>query len=126
MAAAPFDYRVRSPAEPLSPTPDNGDGDPVLAHEGVVTTSVGSTSALGLEPRRLRVRAEPLATRPSRPTLRERILDTTEPERMLEIAEASLAASLRPGVAGVQRCAAAVSMLESDPTCRPRSYEAAG
>ncbi len=123
--------------DPLRVVPDDGDGDAVLAHEGVVigphdgpvineplgetfavgvvTTSVGCASALGIEPRRLRGRAEPLSAWRTGLSLRGELSAGSDPEQMLDIAETTLRASLRTDLAGVERCAAAVSMLEADP-----------
>jgi AraC-like DNA-binding protein len=126
--------------DPLRITPDDGHGEPVLARDGViigphdrpvvneplgetfalgvVTTSVGCAPVTGLEPRQLRGRAEPLAAWAAGLGLRAQLSATADPERMLKQAEAGVEASIQRDVAGVERCARAVSLLEADPTRR--------
>lgn len=124
--------------DPLRIVPDDGAGEPVLATDGVligphdrpvinepqgetfvvgiVTTAVGCAATTGLEPRLLRGRAEPLRSWPVGQGLRAELLAVSDPDRMLEMTEADLRAALRAEVAGVERCARAVSMLETEPT----------
>jgi AraC-like DNA-binding protein len=123
--------------DPLRMVPDDGAGKPVVAEDGViigphdrplineplgetfalgvVTTSVGCASTIGLEPRRLRGRTAPLASWTAGSRLRSELASASDPEAMLETVERGLRASLRTDVAGVDRCARAVSLLEADP-----------
>lgn len=124
--------------DPLRVIPDDGAGEPLVAEEGVVigphdrpvineplgetfalgvvSTAVGCASAFGLEPGRLRGRAEALTAWPAGRALRRELTASTDPDEMLDRAERGLRRSARADVPGVERCARAVSLLEADPT----------
>ena len=63
---------------------------------GIVTTCVGCASALGPEPRTIRGRAVPVASAwPAGLALRERLLETAEPEVKLASTETMLGPTTR-------------------------------
>lgn len=92
---------------------------------GVVTTPVGCQAALGLPPARHRGRVDPLLAVWARANdLRHRLLALADPDEMLDEVEDVLRRDLDLTVPALARCAAAVALLEDDPT-RPISHVAA-
>lgn len=92
---------------------------------GVVTTPVGAQAALGIMPRRHRGRVDALLPAwASARGLRDRLPACGDPNAMLDEVESVLLADLDLTVPALDRCEAAVTMLEADPT-RPIAAVAA-
>ncbi|HEX5827600.1 MAG TPA: AraC family transcriptional regulator [Candidatus Limnocylindrales bacterium] len=83
---------------------------------GIVTTPVGCRAALGIEPAPLAGDVVALlpAWAPGR-ALRETLAAEADPEAMLDLVMAHLEGALDLAVPGLDRCEAAVAMLEADP-----------
>lgn len=125
--------------DPILQVADDGDGEQLLATDGflvgphdrpiineptgetfalgVVTTPVGCEAALGVRPARHRGRVDPLLSAwASAAELRQRLLAVDDPAAMLEIVETALRRDLDLAVPAMDRCEAAVALLEADPT----------
>jgi AraC-like DNA-binding protein len=83
---------------------------------GVVTTPIGCRAAFGTDPAPLRGRVMDLGTTwRAAPALRAELLLGSDPPSMLDRTEAVLSSGLDESDRGLQRCAAAVAALESEP-----------
>jgi AraC-like DNA-binding protein len=84
---------------------------------GIVTTPIGCRAVFGVHPAPLRGRVvDLLSARPAAAALRQELLrDDADPERMLAATEGVLLTGLDESDRGVDRCAAAVGMLEDSP-----------
>ncbi|TFV80806.1 hypothetical protein E4P40_17555 [Blastococcus sp. CT_GayMR20] len=83
---------------------------------GIVTTPIGCRAVFGVDPAGLRGRVVDLpAAWPGAAALRQDLLGTDGPARMLAATAETLSAGLDESDHGVDRCAAAVAMLEDSP-----------
>lgn len=124
---------------PIREVPDDGAGEPVVAttgfligpHDrpvvneptgetycvGIVSTPIGCRVLFGIPPAPLRGKVVDLEHAwPPTMALRQALLATSGPERMLDRVEDALSAGLATGGAGLDRCESAVRALEADPT----------
>ena len=83
---------------------------------GIVTTPIGCRAVFGVDPAPLRGRVvDLLGAWPAGAALRQDLLGDDDPERMLAATEEVLLAGLDDADRGVDRCAAAVALLEDSP-----------
>jgi AraC-like DNA-binding protein len=83
---------------------------------GIVTTPVGCETVFRVPPASIRGRVvDLLATWPAAYALREQLLAAGDPEAMLDAIERHLLGASGPAIAGLDRCATAVALLEADP-----------
>jgi AraC-like DNA-binding protein len=83
---------------------------------GIVTTPVGCRAVFGIPPSSIRGRVVDLLTAwPAAPALRGDLVDLDDPEAMLDRTERELLAGLDESDRGLDRCAAAVTMIEEAP-----------
>lgn len=84
---------------------------------GVVTKPVGARASLDLDPAGHRGDIDDLlGIWPVAEHLRERLRVSDDPDAMLDVVLAHLGTSLDFAVSGIDRCEAAVALLEADPT----------
>lgn len=93
---------------------------------GIITTPVGAEAALGIRPAVYRGRVgDLLCAWPAAGELRARVRVVGDPDAMLGTVLDRLQLDLDLGVPALDRCEAAVALLEADPTC-PMSTVAEG
>jgi AraC-like DNA-binding protein len=125
--------------DPIAQTPNDGDGERVLEHEGllvgphdrpivneptgetfavgIVTTPIGCEAVFGVRPATIRGSVAALGEHWSdAQTVRRRLLGASEPAAMIALAEVHLHAAVSAIDERVERCERAVALLEEDPT----------